>query len=128
MTQLGFCSIAALDRPLCDAARVAADCGLDGLEVTARAPHLDDTASLDAVRDAGRSVREAGLRVLAYGSYLGHEGLRDAASLRREVSRAAALEAPLLRVWAALDPKAGDAGFADQVALLRDTCDAAAAR
>lgn len=125
MTRLGFCSISALDRPLAEAARVAADCGLDGLEVTARAPHLDDAASLEAVREAGRSVRDVGLEVLAYGSYLGHATARDAAAVEREVSRAVALGAPLLRVWAESDPEAHDRGFAAQVSLLQATCDAA---
>jgi sugar phosphate isomerase/epimerase len=125
MTQLGFCSISALDRPLADAARLAADCGLDGLEVTGRAPHLEDDTSLEAVRDAGRAVRDAGLEVLAYGSYLGHGAARDEAAMQREVSRAAALGAPLLRVWAEVDLEAADRGFAAQVKLLQATCDAA---
>ena len=40
--KLGFCSISALDRPLADVAHLAATLGLDGIEVTQRAPHLTE--------------------------------------------------------------------------------------
>ncbi len=128
MTQLGFCSISALDRSLADAARVAAACGCDGVEVTDRPPHLEPGASLDAVRDAGAAVRDAGIEVVAYGSYLGRMGARTPEHARREVEVAAALGTPLLRVWAEPDNGAPDAGFGDVVSLLMATCDAAAER
>ena len=126
--QLGFCSIAALDRSLADAARVTAGAGLDGLEVTARSPHLEPQASLDEARRAGDAVREAGLAVIAYGSYLGHGDLRNTEAAARQVEMASALGAPLLRVWAGALAEAPDHGFAETLALLRAACDAAAAR
>ncbi len=131
MTVLGFCSISALDRPLAAAAELAAGCGIEGLEVTARPPHLDPDAGADAAREAGRSVRAAGLEVVAYGSYLGRPERADPVHARREVEIAAALETPLLRVWAeAVAPpgaaRGEDATFRAAVALLRETCDAAA--
>lgn len=128
MTQLGFCSISALDRSLADAARVAADCGCDGLEVTGRPPHLEPDASLDAVRDAGAAVRGTGIEVVAYGSYLGIGDARTPESARREVEIAAALDTSLLRVWAEADARVPDEGFAETVALLAAACDAAADR
>ncbi|MBY0274962.1 hypothetical protein K2Z84_06455, partial [Candidatus Binatia bacterium] len=68
---LAFCSISALDRPLARVAELAASLGLDGIEVTARPPHLELDADLAAVRAAGREVRAAGADVVAFGSYLG---------------------------------------------------------
>lgn len=148
--QLGLASICALDRPLAAAAAAAAAAGLDGLEVTARPPHVRPDATDDDLRRAGDAVRAAGLEVLAYGSYLGHEGARDAAAIERAVARTVALGAPRLRVWAQGDADAadggsagsadggsagsadvgsagtGDGGFAGTVAWLRAACERAA--
>jgi len=131
---LALCSISALDRPLAAAAALAAAHGLDGLEVTARPPHLDPGAPDDALRAAGDAVRAAGAAVVAYGSYLGqapHGGGRPPelgpAAGARAARVAALLGAPLLRVWADCVPGAPDAGFAEVVATLQATCDAAAA-
>jgi 3-dehydroshikimate dehydratase len=65
--------------------------------------------------------------VLCYGSYLGRPELHGEAAARREAEVAAALGAPLLRVWGDQIVGAGDAGFATVVATLRAACDAAAA-
>ena len=125
-TVLAFCSISALHRPLALAAATAREAGCQGLEVTARPPHLDPEAGVEAAREAGRAVRGEGLRVVAYGSYLGRPEQASAALARREVGLAAALEAPLLRVWA--EPMEGeDQGFGAVVALMREAADAAAA-
>jgi sugar phosphate isomerase/epimerase len=124
--RLGLCSISALDRPLEAAAALAAAHGLDGLEVTARPPHLDPGAADEALRDAGRSVRDAGVDVIAYGSYLGRPDSLGTAIAAREARVAALLETPLLRVWADCVAGAADAGFAEIVATLQAACDAAA--
>jgi sugar phosphate isomerase/epimerase len=123
--KLAFCSISALDRPLADAARLAAEVGLTGLEVTARPPHLVPEDGLEAARAAGRAVREAGVEVVAYGSYLGRPEVPGALHAEREVALAAELGARRLRVWAEPMPETpGDpAPVADW---LRRTCDAAA--
>ena len=71
--KLAFSSISALDRPLASAAKLAAEAGLDGLELTERAPHLAPGCDLEAAAAAGRAVRAAGLEVVAFGSYLGRE-------------------------------------------------------
>jgi sugar phosphate isomerase/epimerase len=150
--QLGLASICALDRPLAAAAAAAAAAGLGGLEVTARPPHVLPDATDDDLRRAGEAIRAAGLEVLAYGSYLGHEGARDAAAIERAVGRTVALGARRLRVWAqgdadaarggsagtseggsAVSADAGSAGrteggFAGAVTWLRDACERAASR
>ncbi len=126
MTQLGFCSISAMDRPIGAVADLAASLDLDGVEVTARAPHLDPQASLGAAREIGRDVRRAGVDVIAYGSYLGRFGERSLAQAEREAAIAAALGTRLIRVWAEPAPERGEQDFADVLALLRRVCDAAA--
>ena len=125
--ELAFCSISALDRPLGAVADLAASLGLDGIEVTARAPHLDPDARLDAIRAAARAVRDAGVAVTAYGSYLGREGPRTPERARREVAVARGLGAPRIRVWAEPEPGAEAEGFPGAVEVLRAACDAAAA-
>lgn len=125
--KLGFCSISALDRPLADVARLAATLGLDGIEVTQHPPHLTEASRVEDAREALAAVRDSGQAVLAYGSYLGMQGERGSARARNEVALAAALDAPLLRVWAEGVPGDVDGGLAQTVQLLRDTCDVARA-
>lgn len=127
MPIVALCSISAMDRSLSDAAALAARCGADGLEVTARAPHLAEGASLDEVRAAGERVRGAGLEVTAYGSYLSCVGPGSEARVAREVARARALGTRRLRVWAGHHRGACDEVRDEVVALLRATGDAAAA-
>jgi len=122
--KLGFCSISALDRPLAEVAAVARDAGLEALEITAHSPHLDPEAGPDAARDAGRAVRAAGLEVVAYGSYLGRFSQITRQHAEREAAIAAALETPLLRVWAeALED--GQTDPRPTVELMQAACDAA---
>ena len=121
---LAFCSISALDRPIAEVAALAARLGLDGLEVTARPPHLDPDQGSDAAHQIGRIVRAAGLSVTAYGSYLGRFGEVTPAHAAQAAAIAAALETPLLRVWA--EPLEGQAeDLTVPVGLLRTACDAA---
>jgi sugar phosphate isomerase/epimerase len=123
--KLALCSISALDRPVGAAAELAAEAGLDGLEVTARPPHLDPDAGASAARQVGEHVRANGVEVVAYGSYLGRPGRATPALAQQEVEVAAALETPLLRVWA--EPMKGDPNdMRPVVAWLRVACDAAA--
>ena len=124
MNQLAFCSISALDRPVAEAAALAAHVGLDGLEVTAHRPHLDPAEGTDAARAVGRAVRAAGVDVVAYGSYLGRFGQVTLEHATREAAIAAALETTLLRVWA--EPlEEGPSDPAPCVALMQAACDAA---
>ncbi|NNL65032.1 MAG: sugar phosphate isomerase/epimerase [Myxococcales bacterium] len=100
MPMIAFCSISAMDRSLADAVALAARCGADGIEVTARAPHLETSADLPEVRAAGDRIRSSGLEVTAYGSYLSYGGDDFEADVRREVARSEALGTERLRVWA----------------------------
>jgi sugar phosphate isomerase/epimerase len=123
--KLAFCSISALDRSVEEAARLAAAAGLDGLEVTARPPHLNPEAGAPAARPLGEAVRAAGVEVTAYGSYLGHPGRASPEAARGEVAIAAALGSPLLRVWAERIESDGD-DPRRVVEWIRAACDAAA--
>lgn len=120
---LSFCSISALDRPLHEAAQLAAAAGVDGIEVTAHRPHLDPDGGPEAGREARRAVLAAGLEIVAYGSYLGRFGQITSAHAEREAAIAAALEAPLLRVWAEPFEEAPE-DLERTAALMRAACDA----
>jgi sugar phosphate isomerase/epimerase len=124
---LGFCSISAMDRPLVAVAELAVANGLDGIEATARAPHVDPAAPIATHRETARAVRATGAAILTYGSYLGRPEVATATSPEQEVRIAEALGAPRIRVWAEAIEGAPDAGFAETASLLRATCDAAAA-
>lgn len=126
MTTLAFCSISAMDRDLLAAARAAAAAGCDALEVTARLPHLDPDASLATAREAAARVRDAGLEVVAYGSYLGRGGRLDLAQGAHDVAVAEALGGRLLRVWAEAPGVEGGAPFEACVRLLQETAARAA--
>jgi sugar phosphate isomerase/epimerase len=120
---LCFCSISALDRPVAEAAAVAARLGLDGLEVTAHRPHLDPEAGPAAAREVARAVRAEGVDVVAYGSYLGRHGQTTRRHAEREAAIAAALETRVVRVWA--EPLSeGQTDPAPTVDLMRAICDA----
>ena len=122
--KLAFCSISALDRPIAAVARLAAEAGLDGIEIRAYAPHLDPEQGVDMARAAARAVRAAGIEVVAYGSYLGRFGQVTRAHAEREAALAAAIETRLLRVWA--EPlEEGQIDIGPCVPLLRAACDAA---
>ena len=126
MPTVALCSICAMDRSLADAAALAARCGADGFEVTARAPHLEASAGPDEVRTAGERIRASGLEVTAYGSYLSYTGPAYEAEAAREVERAATLGTRLLRVWAGHPKGALDDIRHEVVAMLRAVGDAAA--
>lgn len=120
---IGFCSLSALDRPLAQAASAAAEAGCDGLEVSARPPHLDPAAEPAAAREAARAVRAAGIEVIAYGSYVGAGRPLRRADAVRAAEVADALGTPLVRVWAECAPEDDPEPV---IAHLRDVCDAAA--
>ncbi len=120
---LGLCSIAALDHPLDDLVAAAADAGLDGLEVTARPPHLspDDPGAASRAR---ASVEARELEVVAYGAYYGVPDRRTEAHAEQDVAIAVELGAPRIRVWANAPPV--DAGRVEPVATaMQAICDRA---
>jgi sugar phosphate isomerase/epimerase len=115
--KIGLCTIAALNHPLIQVIQMATKAGLDGLEVTAKPPHLDPEQGVEVARKIGQMVRSAGLDVIAYGSYLGRDDQSDA---EREVAIAVALDTKIIRVWAE------GRSFEQTVNLLQTTCDLAA--
>ena len=130
---LGLCSISAMDRPLAAVAALAVANGLDGIEATARAPHVDPDAPLDVHRASARAIRDAGARVIAYGSYLGRAEVAGAGAVDTPAARASGADRRSARRTAAagLGGAAADrpGGGHDAVsALLRAACDAAAPR
>ncbi len=124
--KLGLCSICLRDRSLRDVALLAASVGLAGIEVTARRPHVDRDGGAEGVRAAAREVREAGIEILAYGSYLGQPPLVSSSDIVREVAMTEALGTDLIRVWAAPLPESPD-DVTPVVALMRETAAAAGA-
>ncbi len=125
MMQLALCSISALDRPLEAAAELAAGAGLDALEITARPPHWEPEAGPAAARALAQGVRNAGVEIVAYGSYLGRYDRNEPHHARREVATAAALGTSLLRVWA--EPLGADPDDLEPtLRWLTEACDAAA--
>lgn len=123
---VALCTILALDRPFSRVVEMAADAGFDGLEITARPPHVADEASLDGLAAMGEEVRRAGLEVVAYGSYLSFVGAGSGDLARRDVERARAVGAPRLRVWAAHVGGAAEENRDDVVRLLQATSGLAA--
>jgi sugar phosphate isomerase/epimerase len=122
--KLAFSSISAMDRSLADAAQLAAEAGLEGLEVTEREPHLAPDCELEKAAAAGEAVRAAGLEVVAFGSYLGREAPTGPEAAAHAAACAAAMQTSLLRVWA--EPAAGGGDRGRVVELLQAACDAAA--
>jgi hypothetical protein len=122
---LCFCSYSALTGRSLTAAELTARVGLDGL----RSPRIHrisirPTASRPRARRGGRARGgDSGGRVR---SYLGRYGQVATADAVRAAAIAAALQTPLLRVWAEPIPEATPTR-GPCVALLRAACDAAAA-
>lgn len=90
-----------LDRPLGEVAATAAALGLDGVEVTARPPHLDMTKEhSSAMADVRSIVEDAGSRVIALGSYLGTRERTAFGYATVDAVSAGEMGASFLRVWA----------------------------
>ncbi len=125
MPTIGFASISALLWPLEEVAAMAARCGVDGLEVTARDPHLKEIADPESAARAGDQIRAAGLEVITYGSYFSYAGPQSAGEIELEISRARALGAKRIRVWANHVEGVDGDGMKDVADLFRRTADAA---
>lgn len=100
-TPLGVVGLAGFDLPLAEVIDAAGRSTLDGFELTARPPHFDPDgraagSDIDGIR---RLLDDAGLRVLAYGSYLGRPGRTGERTCRRGFELARRLGAPRIRVW-----------------------------
>lgn len=122
---IALASICALDRPLEEVARAAATAGFEALEVTARRPHLDPEDGEAGARRAAAAVRDAGLKALCHGAYLGRPTRLGREAAEQDVAIAEALGARFLRVWAErVTPEQG--GEAALLSTLRHAADRAA--
>jgi sugar phosphate isomerase/epimerase len=102
MFSTGLVSVTLRSLAARDVADMAARAGLDGVEwsATAHAPAGD----LDAARHVRAITRDAGLRMLCYGSYF---RCREGEDFLPVLRSAEVLGVPLIRIWA------GDMGSAD---------------
>jgi 3-dehydroshikimate dehydratase len=102
--KVGLCSIAFRERLLEYTLDLAADIGFHGVEIWGREPHISEEFDASRVAAVRRMVAERGLEVPVFGSYL-RPGATNAnnsgdVSLKDVLQIAAALGAPIIRVWA----------------------------
>ena len=102
--KVALCSIAFRERLLEYTLAVAADIGFQGVEIWGREPHISEQFDASRVKAVRRMVGERGLEVAVFGSYLRlgatHTNSAGTVSLKDVVQTAAALGAPIIRVWA----------------------------
>lgn len=88
-----------------DIIRLCREAHLQAVEWSENAHVLPDDP--EGAAELYKKTADAGLKVAAYGSYyrLGKQSLEDAETVfRRSLRSAAALHAPLIRIWAGSDP------------------------
>ena len=107
---ISVCTIAFRERLLEYSLDLASEVGFQGVEIWGREPHISEEYDKNRVMAAARMVRERGLRVTVFGSYLrlGATGADDDFALKDTLRIAAGLEAPVVRVWAS-DVSSADA-------------------
>jgi len=102
--KVALCSIAFRERLLEYTLDVAADIGFQGVEIWGREPHISEHFDASRVNAVRRMVEERGLRVPVFGSYLRlgatHSNSAGTVALKDVLQTAAALGAPIIRVWA----------------------------
>lgn len=81
---------------------LAAEIGFQGVEIWGREPHISEEYDRNRVAAAGRMVRERGLEVPVFGSYLrmGATNNDDPVDLKAVLQIAVGLGARTVRVWA----------------------------
>jgi sugar phosphate isomerase/epimerase len=68
--KLGLCTIAFRERPLEEVIDIAADYGLDGIEIWGQDPHMPAEYDADYVNKVKDMVSRKGLEISALGSYV----------------------------------------------------------
>lgn len=111
MIRVGLCTIAFRDLPIHSVVALARECGVDGLEIWGREPHICERFNSQRVQALARLVTSRGLEVGVFGSYvrLGvaeELGPDQLSSAETALLIAARLGAPLVRVWAGNCPSA----------------------
>lgn len=99
---IALCTIAFRERLLEYSLDLAAEIGFQGVEIWGREPHISEEYDRNRVAAAGRMVRERGLEVPVFGSYLrmGATNNDERVELKDVLQIAAGLGAQTVRVWA----------------------------
>ncbi len=121
MIRVGLCTIAFREMLLEDVLCVAQRCGVDGVELWGREPHICEHFNRERVEAEARLIASRGLEVSMFGSYvrLGvprEHGRGRLSAAESAVRTAQCLGAPLVRVWA------GDCPSAQATAKLWKAC------
>ena len=125
--KLGLATIVGLSHPLEQVLDVAQAVGVDGVEITGRAPHLAPNSTAARLEEVKLAASVRGLEIFAFGSYLGCRGRFGRADIESAVTTTRVLDTPRLRVWAESPTSAFDrASFTEVVELLQACCDASA--
>lgn len=98
---IALCTIAFRERLLEYSLDLAAEVGFQGVEIWGREPHISEEYDKNRVAAAERMVRERGLEVPVFGSYLRMGATNnDPVDLKAVLQMAVGLGAGIVRVWA----------------------------
>ena len=119
MDKVALCTIAFSEEPLEEVLDLACAVGFPAVELWGKEPHMGEEFDGKRAREVSRMLAERGLALSVFGSYLelGVEGQMEKAGPVLET--AAALGAPIVRVWAG-NTASAEAGEKDWSACLRD--------
>lgn len=105
--KIGLSTKVVQDRPMRDAAEIAARCGYTGLEIFGVPAHLPGDTTDQQLQDYRRLFDDLGLRTVTICSYVGGfaegsdaEAEEQIDAFRRYVEMAQALECDMVRLWA----------------------------
>ena len=127
-----LCTISLREKLLEYALEVAAELGVEGVEIWGREPHISEKYDENRVQAARRMVEERGLVPAVLGSYLGFGLVRnrgeEAVELEDVLHTAHCLRTPLVQVWASdvASDQASKAVWDRTVAEAQEACDRAA--
>lgn len=102
--KLGLCTIAFRERPLEEVIDIAADHGLDGIEIWGQDPHMPAEYDADYVNKVKDMVSRKGLEISALGSYVNPLMPRYQKHLEEAFKIAQGLGTNLVRIWSGGGP------------------------
>lgn len=97
--KISLCTITFSELPLEEVLDIAAEYGFDGVEVWGKAPHIPDIYDPDYVKAIPGMVRERGLEIISFGSYVDPlmEDYQKHWDLAFRIAQD--LETEIMRVW-----------------------------
>ena len=95
-----LCTIAFKDRPFEDVLDLAVQAGFDGVEPWGKPHHMPASYNAEENRRIARSIRERGLEVSQYGSYINPVSAGFEREMAEGLDTASDLGADRIRVWA----------------------------